>query len=575
VKATERRRRLLTRAVPILLVAIGAFTIGIIAGASSSELDAARHFATAWQHGDLAAMHKQLSDDAAKRYPLAAFKSAYGDAETTATITSVATGDVSSAKTPAGGDAASFPVTLRTHAFGRLRGQLVVPLDGGRVAWNPTLVFPGLRPGEHLGRRTRIPRRAAILASNGTPLAAGPASARTSPLGAAATAVVGTVGPAKRKEVAEQRRLGFPPHSLTGTSGLELAFNRRLEGSAGGQLLAVGGRAPRILASTQPVPGRPAHTTIKPSLQKAAVTDLGGTYGGVAVLDPKSGDVLAVAGIAFNGPQPPGSTFKLVTTTAALDAGVVKTSDQFPIKTETVIDGRPIANAHNEACGGSFVEAFAQSCNSVFVPLGPKVGSDRLVGTAEKYGFNSPPSLYDDASLAAVDPPASTIPKKIPTDIDLGVSAIGQGKVLATPLEMAAVAQTIANGGVREPNSIVSDGALEPSQKPVRVTSKKTAATLKHLMLGVVHFGTGTAAALPGIEVAGKTGTAELGPVAGSTQTPGTSTEQRVDAWFTSFAPASAPKLVVAVMVVNANGDGGTIAAPIAREVLATGLGVG
>jgi peptidoglycan glycosyltransferase len=137
---------------------------------------------------------------------------------------------------------------------------------------------------------------------------------------------------------------------------------------------------------------------------------------------------------------------------------------------------------------------------------------------------------------------------------------------------MAAVAQTIANSGLREPNSIVSDQGLGPSQKPVRVTSAKTAATLKTLMLGVVRFGTGTAASLPGVQVAGKTGTAELGP----TPTSGAGSEsQRVDAWFTSFAPASAPKLVVAVMIANANGDGGTVAAPIAREVLATGLGVG
>jgi peptidoglycan glycosyltransferase len=127
---------------------------------------------------------------------------------------------------------------------------------------------------------------------------------------------------------------------------------------------------------------------------------------------------------------------------------------------------------------------------------------------------------------------------------------------------------------VREPNAIVSDPALAPAQKPVRVTSAKTAATLKHLMLGVVHFGTGTAAALPGIEVAGKTGTAELGPLAPTSQTAG-SEAQRVDAWFTCFAPASTPKLVVAVMIVNANGAGGDVAAPIAREILASGLAGG
>jgi cell division protein FtsI/penicillin-binding protein 2 len=328
-----------------------------------------------------------------------------------------------------------------------------------------------------------------------------------------------------------------------------------------------------VIASTQPAPGKPVHTTIDPDLQQAAVLALGGTYGGVAVLDARHGSVLGLAGIAFSGPQPPGSTFKLITTTAALDAGIVKPSDQFPIETQSVVGGRVVANAHNEACGGSFAQAFAESCNSVFVPLGPKIGSSRLVSTAERYGFNSPPSLYDSAALRAVDLPSSTLPGHIDGDLDLGVTAIGQGEVLATPLEMASVAQAIGNGGVREPTAIVRDPGLRPAAKPVRVTSRQTAATLRALMLGVVSYGTGTAAALPGVDVAGKTGTAELGPLNPSAQ--GKASNQRVDAWFTCFAPASHPSLVVAVMVVDANGDGGTVAAPIAHQILASGLGVG
>lgn len=571
MKANERRRRLLTRALPIVLVAIAAFVVGLIAGSSGSELEGAKRFAVAWQRGNLAAMHRELSDASARRFRTKAFERAYDDAETTATIDSVVTGTVESAKTPSGGDAAAFPVTFDTHAFGRLEGRMVLPLDGGKVDWDPSLVFPGLRRGQRLERRTRIPPRAPILARNGTPLAEGPATARTSPLGSAALTITGTMGRPRGKRIAEQKALGFPPTTEVGTSGLELAFNERLEGHPGGQLLAVGGGRTKVLASTKPIPGQPVHTTISPSLQKTAVIDLGSTYGGAAVLDAKTGSVLALAGIAFSGPQPPGSTFKLVTTTAALDAGIVKPTDQFPIETHSVVGGRSIDNANGEACGGSFVQAFAESCNSVFTPLGPKIGSDRLVRTAEGYGFNSPPSLYDDAALAAVDPAQSTIPKHITTAVDLAVSAIGQGEVLATPLEMAAIAQTIANGGTRDPNAIVSDKALGPSQKPVRVTSAKTAATMRRLMLGVVRFGTGTAAQIPGVEVAGKTGTAELGPVAGAKNPE----QQRVDAWFTCFAPASSPKLVVAVMVVNANGAGGEVAAPIAQQILASGLGAG
>jgi peptidoglycan glycosyltransferase len=140
---------------------------------------------------------------------------------------------------------------------------------------------------------------------------------------------------------------------------------------------------------------------------------------------------------------------------------------------------------------------------------------------------------------------------------------------------MASVAQTIANGGVHSPTAIVKDPGLQPAATPVRVTSTETAATLRGLMIGVVTNGTGTAAALPGVQVAGKTGTAELGPKAlepGQPQ-PAGSIEQNVDAWFTGFAPASQPKLVAAAMIVNASGDGGTVAAPIVREVLGAGLG--
>jgi cell division protein FtsI/penicillin-binding protein 2 len=175
------------------------------------------------------------------------------------------------------------------------------------------------------------------------------------------------------------------------------------------------------------------------------------------------------------------------------------------------------------------------------------------------------------------DPPPSTIPAGTTESVETGESAIGQGRVLATPLEMATVSQTIANGGIRMPTPIARNKALQPEGGPVEVTSKKTAATVRDLMVGVVNEGTGVAAALPGIEVAGKTGTAELGPTAlssGDEVVPGAEPLQELDAWFTAFAPADDPKLAVAVLVVDSAGDGGEIAAPIARQVLASGLGV-
>ena len=233
-----------------------------------------------------------------------------------------------------------------------------------------------------------------MLARDGTPLAEGPAEARTSPLGASALAIAGSVGSPSRKQARELYALGYPPNALTGTSGLELAFNLELTGQPSGQLLAVpesgDGADERILASGDPVRGEPVKTTIDPDIQSAAVSALGGTYGGVAVLDARNGDVLGVAGLAFSAPQPPGSTFKVITATAGLEEGKVKPSDTFPVETSNSLIGREISNAHDAPCGGTFVQSFAQSCNTVFAPLGVEVGGDAMLETAEKFGFNSP-----------------------------------------------------------------------------------------------------------------------------------------------------------------------------------------
>ncbi len=566
---------------PIALLAIIAILV-VMAG-DGDELSAARRFAEGWERQDFAAMYGEISPQSARRYSLAEFTDAYGTAQETATVARVTTEDPSDAES-GGQPAAAVPVSLETRAFGQITGRVLLPLADEGIGWSKNVVFPGLGPKEQLVRRAQVPERAPILARDGTSLAEGPAASRSSPLGAAAQSVAGAVAAPNLQQDRELSGLGFPPGTPTGTSGLELAFNRRLSGRPGGQLVAVrgdGGGPPSggpVLASAKPLAGKPVHTTIDPGLQQAAVAALGSQFGGVAVLDARDGSVLALAGIAFSGPQPPGSTFKVITSTAALEAGIVELTDQFPIQTSTVIGGREVANAHNEACGGSFVEAFAKSCNSVFAPLGAKIGSERLVEEAERYGFNSPPSLYDDDAIRAVDPPQSTIPASIPSDLELGVSAIGQGQVLATPLEMASVAQTIANGGIRGPTRIVRDRSLRPAAQPVRVTSEQVATTLRNLMVQVVVSGTGTAAALPGIQVAGKTGTAELGPKAlepDSEPASDVAPEQKLDAWFTAFAPASDPKLAAAAMVVNANGDGGAIAAPIVRQVLAAGLGVG
>jgi penicillin-binding protein A len=569
--APERKRRLVGRTVPLAVLSAGSFIVGIAIGASSDATQRAQRFADAWERQDFEAMHAELSPDAKEAYPVGELSSLYAAAQATATAIKVNTGEVSEED-----GVASFRATVDTHAWGEIEGEVQVPLDEeGAVEWTPRLTFPGLREGEELGRKTRLGERAPILASNDSPLAEGPASARTSPLGASALAIAGAMGSPSRKQDTDQYALGFPKGTLVGTSGLELAFNERLAGQPSGELFATGGAEERTIASGEPVPGEPVKTTIDPEVQTAAVTALGDQYGGVAVLDAATGDVRGVAGLAFSAPQPPGSTFKIITATAALDAGVVSLEDEFPVETSNTTIGREISNAHDAACGGTFVESFADSCNTVFAPLGVDVGEEKLVEAAEKFGFEERPALASEEVLEALAPPPSSL-GDIDGDVALGETAIGQGQVLATPLTMASVAQTIANEGTRMPTSIVETTELRPETKPVEVTSPETAQEVEDMMIEVVRSGTGTSARVPSVTVAGKTGTAELGPAElapGQVLAPGEDPPQRENAWFASYAPAEKPELAISVMLIEASGGGGTVAAPIAREIYASVLG--
>jgi peptidoglycan glycosyltransferase len=576
------------------VVALAAFIFGMISSAGSAEQDMAERFVNDWAHQDYKSMHDELSDAAQGQYSAADLQSAYADAQEAATATSIDPGSADGPKSVNGTDVVDVGVGVGTRLFGEVDGVLRLPLDGGKVAWNPSLTFPGLATGERVGRGLEVGKRAAIMARHGVPLATGSVDDRSSPLGTDAIDVAGQTGAPDPEEQAELEKAGYPSNKSTGVSGLELAFNARLSGQPSGELLAVKDGTPlpdvpagtqgRVLATAKGTPGQPVRTTIDPRLQSTTVAALGGQSGGVVVLNARNGNVLALAGSAYSSPQPPGSTFKVITTTAALEGHDVKLTDTFPHLTEINPDpdsgARVVHNAHDEVCGGTFVEAFADSCNSVFAPLGVKVGAERLVDTSEDYGFNQAPSLYNASATAATQPNGMTIPsaKELeaePTNTDLSVTAFGQGKVLATPLGMASVAQTVANKGVRDPTNIVKDPNLKSPVKPVEVTSKANARVLTGLMRAVVTQGTGTQAALPGVQVAGKTGTAELGPKPGEpTPPPGQedTAKQIVDGWFIAFAPAGRPKLAIAVMLIDASGDGGTTAAPIAREILGSAL---
>jgi cell division protein FtsI/penicillin-binding protein 2 len=435
----------------------------------------------------------------------------------------------------------------------------------------------------------RPPARAAIAARDGTVLAEGEAlgaGTRNSPLGSAADAAIGEVGTIPPSRAAQLEAEGVPSDAIVGVSGLELAFDSRLRGRPGGDLLAdrqsggstIGGS--RVLASAPTRQGEAVRTTISAPLQRTAAAALGGQLGGVVALNPGTGEVLAVAGLGIDDLQPPGSTFKMVTLTAALEAKVASTRSEFAYATSTLLDGVKLENANGESCGGSLALAFAVSCNSVFAPLGVKVGSQRLVATAESYGFNHPPGL--PGAVESSLPEAS----QIQGELDLGSTAIGQGQVQASALQMARIAATIADGGRRPALSFQPGG----HQLWPRVVAASTARTVRRLMIDVVREGTGTSAAIAGVTVAGKTGTAELGEshcakgTSGSESVSGESESQgggercaggknpqNTDAWFAAFAPALTPRIAVGVLMVK-DGAGGETAAPVAKTVMEAAL---
>jgi cell division protein FtsI/penicillin-binding protein 2 len=338
-----------------------------------------------------------------------------------------------------------------------------------------------------------------LLTRDGTPLDAV----------ASASNVIGTVGHASGALAARIAAAGFPPSTPVGLDGLELLFQRQLGGVPGGELFA--GR--RLLARTAPIAGIDVRTSISPTLQALAVSELGASLGGIVAMEPGNGELLAAAGTPLSELQPPGSTFKIITLTAVLEAHIATAATVFPYATSTTIDSFVLHNSDGEDCGGTLANAFAVSCNSVFAPLGVRVGALRLTAAAEAYGFNAP-SPVGIAAQSSLPAGAS-----IGGDLAVGSTAIGQARVLASPLQMLRVAGTIALVG-RLPTPTF---ALVPRRRFPRVVPVGVARTIRALMRDVVVYGTGTAAQIAGVAVAGKTGTAQVAtPSCGPTGASGT-----------------------------------------------------
>src|SRR4051812_8065282 len=359
------------------------------------------------------------------------------------------------------------------------------------------------------------------------------------------------------------------------------------------------------------VKGNDLVLNLKPRAQRTAERLLAGKCGAAVVLNPKTGAVYVMASSptfdpnliekrngyaqiqatkapctpsapllnrATQGLYPPGSTFKIVTATAALESGRYTPESMFNDPGYCKVYGKKVYNAGNpdqngpEAFGNvNLVTAFEHSINAVFCNVGKALGAKRVLEQAKRFGFYSVPPLETPSEARSgsglYDPKTRKLfdPKDPNTAIDPGRLAFGQERLLVTPLQMAMVAAGIANKGVVMTPRLVKEvlspgGGVVPRTHPrksSRAATPKTAAAVGDMMVAAVKSGTGTRAQISGVTVAGKTGTAETG-------------ERGVyHAWFVFFAPAENPVLAGAVIVESQpNGFGGAIAAPIAKEIM-------
>jgi peptidoglycan glycosyltransferase len=344
--------------------------------------------------------------------------------------------------------------------------------------------------------------------------------------------------------------------------------------------------------------GDDVYTSLDPKAQRVALAGLAGRAGSVVALDPRTGAVkvmVALPGYDDNHPDqtgpgistfnrstqsgyPPGSTFKVVTATAAIDSGEYTPNSIVNGDSPKKISGVPLANDLNQSFGPiTLTKALTDSVNTVWAQVAEHLGRGTMTKYMKRFGFYAKPPLdYPPDELVASRPYSPTGRAYVPAspNEDIGRIAIGQGGLAVTPLQMAMVAAAVANGGKlmapRLADKVVdTDGRTIRTYKPSvysQVMSASTAQQVNQMMRTVVEEGTGTPAQLGNISVAGKTGTAQVGIVGSNLTQP----------WFIGFAPAENPKVAVAVTVERTQGGfGATVAAPIARSVIQTLLAEG
>lgn len=375
-----------------------------------------------------------------------------------------------------------------------------------------------------------------------------------------------------------------------GATGLEAKYNRYLAGSYG-----AGAILDKLREAQKQ--GADIRLSLDTRVQRQAEASLSGRRGAVVAIDPATGQVLALASSpafdlndvasdfasirntqgapllnrATGGRYPPGSAFKVVTATAALASGKWSPSSVFNDTGSYVVDGRAITNSGKAKFGvHTLTNALTYSINTTFGRIGRELGGRRLGREMSLFGFGRPIGIDLPQGEVAVSGRYRR-GKLLPNDQrreDAARIAIGQENLQVTPLQMVMVASAVANGGrMMRPYLVrrvmTRDGVVVMQQRPEQMgtpSSSYIASEVGRMMQSVVSGGTGTAAALGGLSVAGKTGTAETGD------------PNRNQAWFIGYAPADNPRVAVAVVIEDTSGTGGTQAAPIAATVMRAAL---
>jgi penicillin-binding protein A len=418
-------------------------------------------------------------------------------------------------------------------------------------------------------------KRGRILADDGTVLAqsvpaVGGTWSRTYPTGPLFAHAVGYSIPAKGE-----------------AAGLEQSVAPDLRGLQTGLSSIFGQLSPR------PV-GDDVYTTLDPNGQRAAQQALAGQAGSVVAIDPSTGAIKVMyANPTYNDNDPnpaqtcgqpdclvnrttqgqyaPGSTFKIVTATAAIDSGMYSENSVINGNSPITVSGVPLSNDGDQSWGPqTLTTAMTYSINTIFAQVAEHVGRATMTKYMQRFGFYSKPRLDYPVDQIASSRPFSSTGKPFPPgspDEDIGRIGIGEGGLLVTPLQMAMVAAAVANNGALMTPHLTDrvvdqDGRTVKTISPTvysHVMKPSTAQAVTRMMEKVVEEGTGTAVQLGGIGVAGKTGTAQIGPNGSNLTQPA----------FVAFAPVEHPKIAIAVMVDKSNGGfGGTVAAPIAKAVL-------